>query len=53
MTVENPWMLIAGCALMGYLLPELLAAFGKVRVPIIMNVYSAIACGLIVGAFVA
>lgn len=53
MNIENPWMLIAGCTLMGYLLPELLAAFGKVRVPIMMNVYSAIACGLIAGAFVA
>ena len=53
MTVETPWMLIAGSTMLGYLLPEFFAAFGKVRVPIMMNVYSAIACGLIVGAFVA
>ena len=53
MNIETPWMLITGCAILGFLLPELLAAIGKVRVPIMMNVYSAIACGLIAGAFVA
>ena len=52
MTVETPWMLITGCAMLGYILPEVLAAFNKeLRAPI-LTVYSAIACGLIVGAFV-
>lgn len=53
MNIETPWMLITGCAMIGYLLPEVLVAIGKVRVPLAMNVYSAIACGLIAGAFVA
>jgi len=52
MNIETPWMLIAGCTMLGYLLPEVLAGLGKVRVPISMNLFSAIACGLIVGAFV-
>jgi hypothetical protein len=52
MNIETPWMLITGCAMLGYLLPEVLGAFGKVRVPMSMNLFSAIACGLIVGAFV-
>lgn len=53
MTVETPWMLTTGSTMLGFLLPEFFAAIGKVQVPIVMNVYSAIACGLIAGAFVA
>lgn len=52
MSVTTPWMLIAGCSMIGFLLPEVLAAFGKVRIPLAMNVCSAVACGLITGAFV-
>ena len=53
MTVETPWMLITGSTMLGFLLPEFFAVLGKTRAPITMNVYSAIACWLIVGAFVA
>lgn len=53
MTVENPWMLISGCTILGYLLPSVLEAIEKVKFPLAMRVYSAIAFGLIVGAFVA
>ena len=53
MTVETPWMLITGSTMLGFLFPEFFAAFVKARVPIVMNVCFAIACGLIVGAFVA
>lgn len=36
----------------GWLLPEILVAFGKVRVPVAMNFYSAIATALIASALV-
>jgi hypothetical protein len=46
-------LIVAGIAMLGYLLPELLAAFGKVRVPQMMNWWAAVACGLIAAGFFA
>lgn len=51
--VTTPWMLVCGCVIVGWLVPELLAAILKRPVPIMMNVIGAIAGGLIAGSFVA
>lgn len=51
MNVTTPWMLITGCTIVGWLLPEILAAIAKVNVPIPMNFLGALAGGLIAGAF--
>lgn len=51
--MNTPWMLIAGCSIFGFLIPESFVAFGKcVRVPFMMNVLSAFAAGLIAASFV-
>ena len=50
--MNTPWMLITGCSIFGYLLPEVLAAFGNIKVPLGMNVLSAVSCGLIAASFV-
>lgn len=50
--MNHPWMLITGCSMLGYLLPEILAAHMKAPVPIMMNVITSTACGLIAASFV-
>lgn len=50
--MAHPWMLVIGSAILGWLLPEILAVFGKVNIPIAFNLLSMIAFGLIVGSFV-
>jgi hypothetical protein len=50
--MNTPWMFVTGCAMIGFLLPESLAAFGKGRVPIGMNMFSAAAVALIAASFV-
>ena len=50
--MNTPWMFVTGCALIGFLLPETLVAFGKVRVPLLVNMLSALAVGLIAASFV-
>lgn len=50
--MNHPYLMITGVAMLGYLLPEVLAAFGKVRVPHAMNIYSGIGCALICASLV-
>lgn len=50
--IETPWMLVTGCAIVGWIAPELLAAILKRPVPVTFNLLGAIAGGLISGAFV-
>ncbi|MGL4262785.1 MAG: hypothetical protein ACRCTX_14310 [Afipia sp.] len=50
--MNHPYLMIAGVAILGFILPEVLAAFGKVRVPLAMNIYSGIGCALICAAIV-
>jgi hypothetical protein len=50
--ISNPWMLVAGCAIAGWVAPEALAAIIKAPTPVGLNVLGAIAGGLIAGAFV-
>lgn len=52
MSVTTPWMLVTGCAIVGWLAPELFAAILKRPIPMSLNVLGAIAGGLIAGAFV-
>ena len=53
MKMTTPWMLIAGCSIFGFLIPESFVAFGKcTKVPFMMNVLSAVASGLIAASFV-
>jgi hypothetical protein len=53
MTVETPWMLITGCAIVGWIAPEIFAVILKRPIPVGLNVLGAIAGALIAGAFVA
>lgn len=50
--MSHPWLFVSGCVLLGWLLPEIGMIFGKIRVPALMNLISAIACGLIAASFV-
>jgi hypothetical protein len=50
--MNSPWMLVIGCAIVGWLLPEFRAAIMKRPIPMGMNVLGAFAGGLIAGAFV-
>lgn len=50
--MNTPWMFITGCSMIGYLLPEILAAWIKRPVPLAMNIFAATACGLIAASFV-
>jgi hypothetical protein len=52
--MSNPWMLVIGSALAGWLFVESFSAFGseKIRVPIGLNVIGAVAGALIAGSFV-
>jgi len=45
-------MLITGCSILGFHLPEILAAWMKKPVPLAMNLLTATACGLIAASFV-
>ena len=49
--MTHPWLMVAGCAIAGWLAIEFIAKPG-VRVPLQMNVLGAIAGALIAGAFV-
>jgi formate-dependent nitrite reductase membrane component NrfD len=51
--IATPWMLVTGCVLVGWVVPEFLAAIGKREAPTGLNVLCAVAGGLIAGAFVA
>ena len=48
----NPYMLMSGCAIVGWLLVEVFAVFGKAKIPAGMNILGAAAGALISGAFV-
>jgi len=50
--MNYPWMVIAGSWLIGWLLVEVLAVFGKCRIPLPMNFMGALACALIAGGLV-
>lgn len=50
--MQTPWMLMTGCGIVGWLLPEVLSVFGKARIPVMMNVLGATSGVLISGAFV-
>jgi MFS superfamily sulfate permease-like transporter len=51
--MNTPWMLITGCTIIGWIIPEAFAAFGKCSsVPAVMNLLSAIAFGFIAASFV-
>jgi hypothetical protein len=52
MTVATPWMLITGCAIVGWLAPEIFAAILKRGIPIMMNILGATAFGLIAASLV-
>lgn len=52
MYVTTPWMLITGCAIVGWLLPETFAAIMNRPISFLMNILGALAAGLISGAFV-
>jgi len=49
--MQTPWMLITGCAMIGWLVPEFIAAIAKVTTPWMMNVMAAVGFALIAGAF--
>lgn len=40
-------LIVIACFMFGFVAPEVLAAFGKVRVPSMMNWWVAIACGIL------
>lgn len=50
--MSQPWMLMTGCAMFGYLLPEVLLIYRDVRVPVMMNLLSSLAAFLVSGSFV-
>ena len=50
--MNHPYMMICGVALLGFMLPEVLVAFGKVNVPTAMNIFSAIGSALICASMV-
>ena len=50
--LQHGWLFITGCLMFGYLLPEVLVAAFKVRVPLVMNIVSAIASACIAASFV-
>lgn len=50
--MNTPWMFITGCTLIGWILPEILAAMMRKPVPAALNVIAATACGLIAASFV-
>ena len=49
--MDKAWMLVTGSAIVGWLLPEFIAA-ARVRVPVGVNVLCAIAAGLLAAYFV-
>lgn len=49
--MQNPWMLVVGCGIIGYFLPEIFNIW-KLRVPGMMNILCGVAVALIAGSFV-
>ena len=49
--MNHPYMFIFGVMFIGWLLPEILVVAGA-RVPVTMNLFSAIGCGLIAASLV-
>ena len=49
--MNDPWMLMTGCAIVGFLLPDFLLT-GKARIPVGVNLLGALAGALISGSFV-
>lgn len=52
MNVTTPWMFVTGCVIVGWITPEIMSAIMKKPIPIMINVFGAIAGGLIAGAFI-
>lgn len=50
--MNSPYLFITGVGLIGFLLPELIVAAFKVRVPWLFNYTFALGCGLIAASFV-
>lgn len=50
--MKNPYMFISGIMVIGFFVPEILVAFGRVKIPPMFNILFSIGCGLIAGAFV-
>jgi hypothetical protein len=48
----NDIMFIVGCSMLGFLLPEVIAAIGKAGVSYLTNIWSMVAVGLIAASFV-
>lgn len=52
MTIHSPFMFIFGATIIGWLLPEVLAAINKAPAPVSMNILSAVAACLIASSVV-
>jgi hypothetical protein len=52
--MNHPWLFVAGVSMLGWFLPEVLivCTSKRISVPLLMNVVTAIAAGLIAAAFV-
>lgn len=50
--MHTPWMFITGCAIVGWVFPEVLRAIRRVNVPVGMNIICAIAGALIAASFI-
>lgn len=46
------WLLIIGAGMIGFQIPEAFAAFGKMPVALIMNIWWAVGCALIAAGLV-
>ncbi len=51
-TMNHPWMIVVGAALIGWLAVQVFAVFGNARIPMPMNVMGAVAFALIAGGLV-
>jgi hypothetical protein len=50
--MNHGWMLVIGCAIVGWIFVEWIGCFGQRHIPVSLNVLGAIAGALIAGAFV-
>lgn len=50
--MDKAWMLVTGCAMIGWAVPEFIGAAVRARVPVGVNVLCAIAAGLLAAYFV-